>query len=158
MRTLLAGTFFFLVAACGPACAFDGPGPFNANDTKSTAVVRRLNSIIIDRFGVEEGPASAKSIRQQLAYLTSRSKQLDPAHLGVTLRLRESPTDPQPPAPPPPIASIPGSPPAYRPVEDWQYVRLRVLLAYICRANGLSYDIEDGEVVLFHPAQKAIVL
>ncbi len=153
MRTLLARIMFFVLgSACWPACPCDGQAPPATNNPTTAAIAQRLDSIVIDRFGVPAGPRDAGDIRRQLAYLTVRSRQADPAHLGVTFHLRESPIDPKLPAPPPSVN------PPYHPMQSWEYVPLRVLLDYICKANGLSYDIEDGQVILFHPDQKANLL
>jgi len=152
MRTLLACTFLLLAVACWPARAVEGLGPADINDPKSAAVEVSLDSILIERFGAPTGLMSDRGIRRELAYLSARSQLMDPAHHGVTFQLRGPPDDAKP----------PGSPPThkwgYRPLNSWQYVPLRVLLNYICKANGLNYDIEDGQVVLFHPDQQAIIL
>jgi hypothetical protein len=152
MRTLLATTFFFLAITCRPAGAVEGFGPPASNDPRTAAVETSLDSILIDRFGAPTGLMSDRGIRRELAYLSARSQQLDPAHHGVMFQLRGPPDEPKPPGSSPPHKWV------YRPMNSWQYVPLRVLLNYLCKANGLNYDIEDGQVVLFHPDQKVIIL
>jgi len=150
MKAFLAGTLFVLAVISLPVAASDSSvPPAERTNAQRAEIEKRLNSIIIDKFTAYLAPLGPEDIKRDLTYLTKRSKELDPAHHGVKFWLRE----PQIEAKTPPLPNAPG--PLHRMAENWSDVPLHDLLDYICQVGGLTYDIENGEVVLFRAPQKA---
>jgi hypothetical protein len=92
-------------------------------------VERKLESIHIDLCTVPPNDLSAS-----LAYLTKRSKELDPEHIGVKFVLEDR-------------YPIPSQP--RREVENWADVALINLLQNFCWSTHHTYKIEGESVVVF---------
>jgi len=125
-----------LAIACGVLFSL---GLLEADDlpaSKATAqtpaeqrIKKKLDSIIIDRFNFEQ-----IDLTLMLRYLSKRSRELDPDHVGVRFVL-EGPNPKWPPRP--------GS---YDGLAD---LPLSEILRYVCSLTDTAYRIEEDHVVVF---------
>jgi hypothetical protein len=111
--------------AASPAVASETPG--------QKRIREKLQSIIFDKCNFE-----TFDLTKILPYLTKRSKELDPDHIGVQFILRGPYT------PPPP------STPIHREVSmSLQDVPLSEVIGYVCSQTDHAYKIEDDAVIVY---------
>jgi len=95
----------------------------------------RLNSIILHKVDFEK-----QDIVEVIKFLSNKSKELDPTHVGVEIRLELSRTTPS--------TSFPVRP-VHRTVNLTLDDRcLAEVLAYICEESNMGYRIIDKEIVM----------
>jgi hypothetical protein len=96
-------------------------------------VEKKLKSIVIDRFIFTPHDLNSE---EMMKYLTERSKELDPEHIGIKFIT----LNPYPP---------------YKGAHDWgegfSNLPLGEIVDYICGVANLQYRIEGNSVVFFRP-------
>jgi hypothetical protein len=148
MKAFYTAMLFVLAVTSLPASGSDSSAPaIKSQDARTAEIKNRLNSIFIDKFNLYNVPMVPAVIRRYLEYLTKRSKELDPTHVGVRIRLQESQDEPKDPDP------LQGA--THLAVSTLENVPIRDVLDYICQQSQMDYSIENGEVVLFRAPQKA---
>ena len=131
--------FVFLLVPTTPLIAQALPiqGTIPGADTpEAKRILAKLNSIIIDKCNFDQF-----DLTKILPYLTKRSKELDPEHIGVKFMLRGPYT-------PPPIP--PSGIPIHREVSmTLEDVPLIDVLGYFCQQTDHDWKIEDDAVIVF---------
>ena len=113
-------------------------------------ITRKLESIVIDKVNFDK-----LDIATVIQFLTQKSKELDPAHVGINFVLRLTSDTPNPPAGAAPAdANAPAAAPAlskeiHRAVSiTLENVPLADILGYIVQQTNLQYSVEDYAVYL----------
>ncbi len=92
----------------------------------------KLKTIIIDKLNFDR-----IDLREDLAYLTKRSKELDPDHVGVRIIL------------PGTYTPAPGQPIHREVTQCFEDVPLIEVLFYICNETAHDFKIENDAVIVF---------
>ena len=116
-----------------PATPFIVPG---ADTPDGKRIMAKLNSLIIDKLNIE-----APNLKVVVAYLSQKSKEIDPDHTGVTIVLR---------------GPYQAQPPAFNRENPFQVTEVPLLdaLRYLCNETNYDLKIEDNAVVLFPKQSK----
>ena len=97
------------------------------------SVEKKLDSIIIDKFNYDP-----PTLLLDLKYLSTKSKELDPEHIGIQFIL-----------PHPLLSSVGPNGPVHSESGGLENVPLRVIVEWICAVSHLKYKVTDDMVIFF---------